>query len=104
MPCSRGPKVLSMVRPHGDLDMEVHELTCAERDAGWLDGPFMQLEEHALVSRRFRLSQGDKTRLIDDLSVGGVNATVQVAESPLPHTTDLLASLALPLVESVAGG
>ena len=86
-----------MVRSQGDLDDEVHQLTCAERDAGWLEGPFEvdHLEDGALVSRRFGLKQGEKTRLIDDLTVGGVNGTVQVAESPLPHTTDLLASLAL---------
>ena len=83
----------------------MHELTCAERDAGWLDGPFTpeQLETRPLVSRRFGLSQGDKTRLIDDLSVGGVSATVQVAESPLPHTTDLLASLALAVLRAMSG-
>jgi hypothetical protein len=98
-------KVLSMVRAQGELDNEVHQLTCAERDAGWLDGPFKvdQLEGHALVSRRFGLRQGEKTRLIDDLSVGGVNATVQVAESPLPHTTDLVASLALAILRAMPG-
>jgi hypothetical protein len=96
-------RVLASVRAQGELDSEVHQMTCAERDAGWLDGPFTadQLEERALVSRRFGLRQGDKTRLIDDVSIGGVNATVQVAESPLPHTTDLLASLALAILRAM---
>ena len=82
-----------------------HQLTCAERDAGWLAGPFDidQLEDSALVSRRFGLKQGEKTRLIDDLTVGGVNSTVQVAESPLPHTTDLLASLSLAILKEMPG-
>ena len=62
-----------------------------------------QLEDGALVSRRFGLRQGEKTRLIDDLTVGGVNGTVQVAESPRPHTTDLLASLALAILREMPG-
>ena len=97
--------VLAMIRAQGEVDQEVHDMTCAERQAGWLDGPYKleQLEDRALISRRFGLRQGDKTRLIDDLSVGGVNATVQVAESPLPHTTDLLASLALTVLRVMPG-
>ena len=53
----------------------------------------------AILSRRFGLKQPNKVRLIDDLSGSGVNGTVTVSESPKPHTTDVVAAIALALLD-----
>ena len=92
--------VLSKVRPTGELDAEVMKKTWEECKAGWLEGPIplSELESSALVSRRFGVVQGSKVRVIDDFSLGGVNGTVQVAETPRPHATDKVAALCLALL------
>ena len=75
--------------------------TWEECNAGWLEGPIplSELESSALVSRRFGVVQGSKVRVID----GGVNGTVQVAETPRPHATDKVAALCLALLAKCGG-
>ena len=92
--------VLKKVRPLGELDEAVLKKTLEERDAGWLEGPspLSELEEHAVLSRRFGVMQGPKMRVIDDYSMSGVNSAVQVSESPKPHATDKVAALCLSLL------
>ena len=69
--------VLSMTKPSESLELDVAVLqeTRDEISKGWADGPWKleQLERGATISRRFPLSQGEKTRMIDDYSVSGVN-------------------------------
>ena len=47
--------------------------------------------------------QPNKVRLIDDLSASSINKTVQCSETPRPHTTDVIASVALGLLERCYG-
>lgn len=61
------------------------------------------LPEGAVLSRRFGLKQPNKVRLIDDLSASSINKTVQCNETPRPHTTDVIASVALGLLERCRG-
>ena len=78
--------VLGTVRSSGDhsLDVEVWDLTMEEKEKNWLRGPLKlaELPKDAIVSRRFGIRQGPKTRVIDDLSQSLINATVQSCESP----------------------
>ena len=57
--------------------------------------PFNELGKGCVLSRRFGLKQPNKVRLIDDLSKSNINSTVQTPESPRPHSTDVVASMAL---------
>ena len=87
------------VRSSGDefVDSEVYRKTCEERNAGWIRGPFAleDLPPDAIVSRRFGLKQGEKVRLIDDLSGSGVNQTTQAETTPALHTLDVVAAMLL---------
>ena len=76
-----------------------------ERDSGWLRRPLHleDLEEGAVISRRFGLRQSSKIRIIDDLSGSMVNMTVQCNETPRPHTTDVIASVTLSMLENFTG-
>ena len=100
-------EIFRSVRSSGDdeVDRTVFDKTLEERDAGWLRGPieFRELPEGAILSRRFGLKQPNKVRLIDDLSASSINKTVQCSETPRPHTTDVIASVALGLLERCHG-
>ena len=99
--------IFHSVRSSGDSEVDriVYEKTLEERDSGWLRGPvdFHELPEKAVLSRRFGLKQPNKVRLIDDLSASSINKTVQCSETPRPHTTDVIASVALGLLERCRG-
>ena len=99
--------IFHSVRSSGDLesDQVVFEKTIEERDAGWLRGPvqFEELGPGCVLSRRFGLKQPNKVRLVDDLSKSGINSTVQTSEAPKPHSTDVVASLALALLLGARG-
>ena len=79
----------------GELDELVHQKTLDEVKLGWLQGPIPlnQLEDHALISKRFGLLQGKKLRVIDDFSLGGANITGQALEKPQPHSLDMVAAM-----------
>ena len=97
--------VISRCRPQGEEDEVVHTKTLEERRKGWARGP-VPLEElpvDSLVSRRFGLKQGPKTRLIDDLTMGGVNEMVTVHESPKPHGPDIVAGMLLTFMRAAPG-
>ena len=95
------------VRSSGDdeVDTTVFQKTLEERDAGWLRGPipFQELTHGCVLSRRFGLKQPNKIRLIDDLSKSNINSTVQTPEAPRPHSTDVVASLALAVLLGSSG-
>ena len=56
-----------------------------------------------VLSRRFGLKQPNEIRLIDDLSKSNINSTVQTPEAPRPHSTDVVASLALAVLLESSG-
>ena len=74
-----------------DADLAVYTKTLEEVEKGWLLGPLdpATLPQGAVISRRFGLRQPDKVRPIDDMSVSGINATVQAAERPRPRSVDV---------------
>lgn len=79
----------------------VYDKTLEEVSSGWAVGPLKleDMPEHCVLSRRFGLRQPNKIRLIDDLSGSFVNSSVQSEESPKPHTTDVVAAIALELLK-----
>ena len=98
-------QVLAKCKPQGEEDEVVHTKTLDERKKGWARGPIRMedLPADALVSRRFGLKQGPKTRLIDDLTMGGVHELVNVHESPKPHGPDIVAGMLLAFMRAVPG-
>lgn len=90
-------------RSSGDeVDKVVYDKTLEEVKAGWAVGPLEldSLPQHCVLSRRFGLRQPNKIRLIDDLSGSLVNSSAQTEESPKPHTTDVVAAVALELLKN----
>ena len=73
----RNQAVIGMTRSSGErsLDAQVLTETREEVGRGWAVGPFdvSALPSGSVISRRFPLAQGAKTRMIDDFSVSGVN-------------------------------
>eukprot|EP00439_Symbiodinium_sp_Y106_P030360 s6426_g3.t1 len=98
-------RVFDKVRPQGAVDSVVHEKTLEERDKGWAKGPVCRdsLQGSSVVSRRFGLRKGEKTRLVDDLSFSGVNELVTVQESPKPHGPDVVAASMLAFMKAAPG-
>ena len=73
----RNQLVLQMTCSSGseETDLQLLEETELEIKKGWAEGPFQlqDLEEGSTISRRFPLVQPNKTRMIDDFSISGVN-------------------------------
>ena len=65
-----------------EMDSKLWLKVLEETDRGWLIGPlsWAELEEYAVVSKRFPIQQGAKLRPIDDFSMSMVNATVSVRD------------------------
>ena len=86
MAASFSMRVVASVKPSpsldGDLDREVWEAILAKIEGGTLEGPFPAgaLPPGHVVSPRFGLRQGSKTRPIDSLTASGINATVGLPE------------------------
>ena len=84
-------KQLSMA-DDDDISRQVWKLTKEEIDAGfvWLDES-QDAEDHCLA-KRFGLQQKNKVRLIDDLSIGGINKAIGVVEKYKVHCIDEIAA------------
>ena len=94
-------EVLSRVTCQGpEVDSVVAAKTAEECAKGWLVGliGLGDLPCDGIIIRRFGLQQSSKVRLIDDFSISRVNATVCVAESPKPHSVDILAAMSLEML------
>ena len=63
-----------------DVDEVAWQETMQEVEQGWLaEEPFPDLERH-FIAKRFPIQQKDKTRLIDDFSICGVNSAFGMTE------------------------
>ena len=91
--------VLRTMVSSGDLEVDKQLLaeTRLELEKGWADGPYSleELEEGATVSRRFPVSQGSKTRMIDDFRISGVNDSCEVHNKIDLHRVDTVPGQAL---------
>lgn len=75
-----------------ELEAEVWRLTQEEIDKGWVWLDKECNPEEQLLAKRFGLKQGEKTRLIDDCSVGGFNGTCGSSEKLKVHAVDEIAA------------
>ena len=89
--------VMASVRSSGDfqLDKELYEVTLAERDKGFLEGPIKaeDIPFTGTVTRRFGVSQKGKLRPIDDYKASLVNSAVTQTEGVTIHGIDHIAAL-----------
>lgn len=89
-------RTLSAIKASEDslLDAELWQVTVDEVAAGFLDGPYevAELPHDAVVSPRFALRQGGKTRPIDNLTASGINATVGLPERSQVEAVDEVVS------------
>ena len=92
----RNQAVLGMTVSSGssELDEKLRSETALELELGWAEGPFNveDLEYGATISRRFPLVQGQKTRMIDDFSISGVNDSCTIHNRIDLHMIDTFAS------------
>ena len=74
------------------LSEEIHSITMDEVKRGWLQGPIQvgDLSPTASVTRRFGVSQSNKTRPIDDFSESLINQTTARSESITPQGLDFI--------------
>jgi hypothetical protein len=93
--------IIGSTRSSGDhqLDVQLFDETVADRDKGWLDGPYSEaqltdmLGHDWVASRRFGISQSGKLRAIDDMSESFVNSSYGSLESVNLGGIDEVASL-----------
>ena len=97
MAASFSARTVASVKPSGDsdLDSQIWEATLAEVEGGTLDGPYdvSELPAGHVVSPRFGIRQGQKTRPIDNMSVSGINSTVGLPEKLQVDTIDEVAAM-----------
>eukprot|EP00435_Cladocopium_sp_Y103_P074784 s23_g51.t1 len=97
MAASFSARTIASVKPSGDdkLDAEVWDATLSEVSGGTLDGPYEvgDLPAGHIVSPRFGIRQGVKTRPIDNLSASGLNSTVGLPERLQVDTIDEIATV-----------
>ena len=92
----RNDFILNLTKSSGDrcLDEQLLNETREELSCGWAEGPFdpAALEQGATISRRFALAQGQKTRMIDDFSISGVNDSCIIHNKIDLHLIDTFAA------------
>ena len=77
-----------------ELDKATFEATQAELEKGWLYGPLREsdLPDEAVVTRRFGIKQGQKTRPIDNYLESMVNATASAVDTVSLHSAEVIAA------------
>ena len=86
------------------MDQQLYDKTLEERSKGWLVGPLLwdELEDSAVVSRRFGLWQGAKLRPIDDYSMSSINATVTSKDQATADNVDTICAMFLSFIEELS--
>ena len=87
--------IFASCRSSGDaaVDRQLLEETKEEVKLGWARGPFECVPDGCVVSRRFPLVQGSKTRMIDDYSISGINDTAATSNKVDLHMVDTFAAV-----------
>ena len=87
--------ILASCKTSGDraVDEQILAETKEEVRLGWARGPFDSVPEGCVVSRRFGLVQGSKTRMIDDYSISGINDTASTSNKVDLHMVDTFAAM-----------
>ncbi|CAE7914447.1 unnamed protein product, partial [Symbiodinium necroappetens] len=81
------------MKQDAELEAATWEETEAELQHGWIfEAPTVE-SDFRVYARRFGISQGGKTRVIDDCSCCGLNATVGTVEKFVVHAIDRMAAM-----------
>ena len=85
---------LARCQPTDDpaADQTLSDITLAELQQGWLDGPFLA-PDASVLSPRFYVLQADKCRPIDDFTFNLLNSAVGSANKVVLHDTDFISAL-----------
>lgn len=94
--------ILKQVSQITDMELakEVWDLTKTELERGWVFIDESCDPSNFLLGKRFGLRQKDKTRLIDDCSIGGFNETCGTSERLKVHTIDEMAAYMAWVIEN----
>ena len=88
---------MNMTKSSGseETDRQLLEETRLEVEKGWAEGPipFESVAAGSVISRRFPLIQGRKTRMIDDYSISGVNDSCVINNKLDLHIIDTFCAL-----------
>ena len=78
-----------------ETDRQLLDETRLEVEKGWAEGPIPleSLPAGSVISRRFPLVQGNKTRMIDDYSISGVNDSCVINNKLDLHAIDTLCAM-----------
>ena len=91
----RNQAILAACHSSGDAEVDRQVLleTQEEVRLGWAVGPVQQVPEGCVISRRFPLVQRNKTRMIDDYPISGVNDTAAAHSKVDLHMVDTFAAV-----------
>ena len=91
----RNQAILAACHSSGDAEVDRQVLleTQEEVRLGWAVGPVQQVPEGCVISRRFPLVQRNKTRMIDDHPISGVNDTAAAHSKVDLHMVDTFAAV-----------
>ena len=91
----RNQAIMASCKSTGDLqvDRQLLQETRDELAKGWAVGPFAEVPEGCVLSRRFALVQKNKTRMIDDYIISGINDTASSQNKVDLHMVDTFAAL-----------
>ena len=93
----RNEVIMNMTKSSGseETDRQLLEETRLEVEKGWAEGPipFESVAAGSVISRRFPLIQGSKTRMIDDYSISGVNDSCVINNKLDLHIIDTFCAL-----------
>ena len=86
----RNQAVMSSCSTSGDLEVDKSVLRETEEEVrlGWAVGPVKLPASDCVVSKRFPLVQRNKTRMIDDFSISGINDTAATENKVDLHMVD----------------
>ena len=91
----RNQAILAACKTSGDVqvDKQLLQETKDEVAKGWAIGPFTEVPEGCVLSRRFALVQKNKTRMIDDYTISGINDTAAAHNKVDLHMVDTFAAV-----------
>ena len=91
----RNQAILATCKSTGDLnvDRQLLQETRDELAKGWAVGPFADVPERCVLSRRFAVVQKNKTRMIDDYTISGINDTAAAQNKVDLHMVDTFAAV-----------
>lgn len=92
---ARNSAILASCKSSGNrqVDEQLLSETREEVGRGWAVGPFSTVPDGCVVSRRFPLIQRNKTRMIDDFTISGINDTATSHNKIDLHMVDTFAAV-----------